>query len=120
MKLLKKFFLILIFTSSIWSCSQSDLEQREMDISVELISKSKPIGANSNPFFYPNPFKNGLSLSMGDSVNFIININSITAFKKFEMSGQRFSFNFKDEESGAYNCEIIMNDKVYRTILFKE
>ena len=120
MKLLKKSFLISIIFSSIWSCTQSELNQREINVSVEPFSKSLPIQANSNPHFYPNPFKNSVSLSMGDSVSIVININSIDGFKKFELSGQNFAFDFSDEKSGAYNCEILFNNKLYRTILFKE
>lgn len=110
------YFAIIVALSS---CKEEYVEQRDLEISVELKSEVLRIKSSSKPIFFPNPFDDVVSLVMGDSLGLSLNINTVNAFKKLDLSGKSFAFDFSQESSGTYNCEILVGDKVYKTLLIK-
>jgi len=116
---MKKTILLTIVSLFFIMCSKEDPEGTD-ELNITLKSTTISNYQVVTPTFYPNPFTNYVTLTFGDSVNATINITTISKYKKLDISGRSFVLDFSNEEFSAYNCEILVNNKLFRTILINE
>lgn len=107
----------------LFSCSkEQDKSTRELNITVKSVSVTSnvPVYQNSSVYFYPNPFQDIIHVTMqgADSAQLVFsNDNGDT--KKIKMHYSNMSLDFSNEKAGVYYCEVLVNNKLFRSYLIK-
>jgi hypothetical protein len=112
-------FSILIF---LFSCSKDETTQiRELKISYKSTKSIGDFIRAPGIIAYPNPFNDLVILNISGPGNYEILISDDKGgMKKIQTSDSNTMLDFKDEKSGAYYCEVLINNIVYKTYLIKE
>lgn len=118
---MNRIFLNLVIVMLVLSCSGDDeYETRELNLTLKTTNAESSY--NASPVMFPNPFKEYLYIAFNRETSAEILINdSHGNFKKFTVTDTReLMIDFSREKPGAYCCEIVENNKVFRTYLIKE
>ncbi len=122
---MKENFLLAIVLLVLSSCSKyTDNETRELNISLKTTNFTEAIEPSesiTDITFYPNPFHDYVNLYInGDVYNSQIIISN-TKGDKIELSStsQVVTLDFSEEDNGAYYCEVLVDERIFRTYIVK-
>ena len=119
---MKKFTILSLSLLILFSCSKEQVKPtRELNVTVKSVSvTSSVIQTDRNVYFYPNPFKDMVHVTMqgADSAQLVIS-NGNGDTKKIKMHYSEMSLKFSNEKAGVYYCEVLVNNKLFRSYLIK-